>query len=338
MARDYYELLGVKRGASEAELKKAYRKRARRFHPDVNPGDAKAEATFKDIQQAYAVLSDPKQREVYDQVGHDAFVNGAAGFGGGPGAPGGQRINFEDLRDIFGQAGVGGAGGGRSQRFSFGGEDVGGVNDVFEQLFRQGFGGQRSWQGSPFQGGQRQPVRQKGADRRFSVSISFDEAYNGKDLTLSDSRGERVKARIPAGIDGGGKVRVPGKGEPGLNGGPPGDLIIVVTVQDHPYFERKGDNIYLTVPVTFSEAALSATIEVPTMAGRVQMKIPAGTQGGAEFRLRGKGFPRINGRGRGDQIVRTEIVVPTQLDMRSRELLREFADHNAANPRIGRWK
>jgi len=339
MARDYYEMLGVKRGVSEAELKKAYRKRARRFHPDVNPGDAKAEATFKDIQQAYEVLSDPKQREIYDQVGHEAYKGGAAGFGGpGAGGPGGagQRINFEDLRDIFGQGGA--PGGGRSQGFSFQGEDVGGVNDIFEQLFRQGFGGRQSWQGSPFQGGQRQAVRQKGIDRRLAVSISFQEAYRGKELTLSDSKGDRLKVKIPAGIDSGGKVRVSGRGEPGVNGGPPGDLILVVTVQDHPYFERKGDNVLLSVPVTFSEATLSATIEVPTMEGRVQMKVPAGTQGGREFRLRGKGFPRINGRGRGDQIVHVEIVVPKKLDMRSRELLREFADHNTENPRLGRWK
>jgi len=171
-----------------------------------------------------------------------------------------------------------------------------------------------------------------------AVSISFEESFSGKELTISDSRGERLKVKIPAGISSGGKVRVAGHGEPGVNGGPPGDLLLIVTVQDHPYFQRRGDNVHLTAPVTFSEAALSTTIEVPTLEGKVQMKIPAGTQSGQEFRLRGKGFSRKGGRGRGDQLVHVEIVVPRRIDMRSRDLLREFAERNPGNPRVGRWK
>jgi DnaJ-class molecular chaperone len=212
------------------------------------------------------------------------------------------------------------------------------VDDLFQQLFSQGYGGRESWQGTPFAGQARSQVRLRGADHHFAVSLSFEDAYNGKELEVSIDTGERLRVKIPAGIDSGGKVRVAGKGEQGINDGPPGDLIFVVTVQDHPYFERQGDNVYLTAPVTFSEAALSATIEVPTMAGKVQMKIPAGTQSGQEFRLREKGFPHPGRQKRGDQIVRVKVDVPKSIDMRSREILREFSSLNPGNPRLGRWK
>ncbi len=330
MAQDYYSLLGVRKGATEAQLKKAYRKLARKYHPDVNPGDSKAEAKFKEVQQAYDVLTDAEKRNIYDQVGHDAFAQGAGG---------GQNVNYQDMSDFFGRGAPGGPGG-FSYTYQGGGPQGGGrVGDLFEQLFQQGYGGQRSWEGSPFaQGQQRANVRQKGADRMHAVTVTFDEAFTGKELTLQSRQGKKLKVKIPAGIDTGGKVRIAGQGEPGLNGGPPGDLVLVVTVQDHKYFVRRGDNIYLTAPVTFSEAVLSATIEVPTMKGKVQMKIPAGTQGGREFRMRNKGFARVNGAGRGDMIVKVEIVVPDKLDMRSRELLRELAEHNPSNPRVGRWQ
>lgn len=336
--RDYYDILGVKKTATEAELKRAYRKLARKFHPDVNPGNPKAEGQFKEVQQAYDVLTDKQKREIYDQVGHEAFVHGGAAPGpAGPAGQPGQRVNVADLGDIFRRAQQGGAPG--AQRVNIDNEYMteGRVEDLFEQLFSQGFGESRSWQGSPFGARERKSVRRKGADRQHGVSITFEEAYRGKEMTLQDRKGERLKVALPAGIDSGGKVRLAGKGEPGINGGPPGDLIIHVTVQDHPYFERRGDNIYLTAPITITEAALSATIEVPTMDGLVQMKVPAGTKSGQELRLRGKGFPHQAGIGRGDQFVHLEIVIPQTLDMRSRELLREFALLNPHNPRIGRW-
>lgn len=328
MAQDYYDILGVNRNAKPGLIKKAYRKLARKYHPDVNPGDPTTEAKFKEIQQAYAVLTDPKQREIYDQVGHEAYISGAAAAPGGPGV---------DFSDLFRSQGGPASGRGGTYTYTVSADDPG-VSSLFEQLFNQGFGGTRSWQGSPFAGGARSQVRQRGADRQLAVSITFDEAYHGKELTLTIGQGDKLKVRIPAGIDSGGKVRLAGRGEPGINGGPAGDLLLVVTVQDHKYFKRQGDNIYLEAPVTFSEAALSATIEIPTMTGKVQMKIPAGTQSGQEFRLRGKGFPRKRGPGRGDQIVKIQIVVPQQLDMRSRELMREFAELNPSNPRVGRWR
>ncbi len=326
MARSFYELLGVDNGADEKALKKAYRKKARKYHPDVNPGDSRAEQRFKEIQQAYDVLTDKEQREIYDQVGHEAFTSGAKGTGGVP--PG-----YGDMSDIFG-------GRGRQGGFTYSQNVQGGagVNDLFEQLFNQGYGGQTSWQGNPFAANPRQNVRQRGPDRQHAVMITFDEAYKGKPLTLQHKKGSKLKVKIPAGIDTGGKVRITGKGEPGLNGGPPGDLILVVTVHDHPYFTRKGEHIYLDVPITIDEAVLSATIEVPTMASRVQMKIPAGTQSGTEFRMRGKGFPRLEGKRRGDQIVRVSVEIPKRLDIRSRELVREFAELNPTNPRLDKWQ
>jgi DnaJ-class molecular chaperone len=180
-------------------------------------------------------------------------------------------------------------------------------------------------------------VRQKGPDKQHAISISFDEAYRGKQLKLKGRDGQTFAVKIPAGVDSGVKVRVAGKGGEGLNGGPPGDLIVSVTVQDHPYFERRGDNIYLDVPVTFAEAALGAGIEVPTMDGRVQVRVPAGTQGGSELRLRGKGFPHSGALGRGDQFCRIAISVPTNLEPKARDLLRELDAQTQSNPRLGRW-
>ena len=323
MSRDFYSVLGVKRGADEAEIKKAYRKLARKYHPDVNPGDKSAEERFKEIQRAYGVLTDKEQREIYDQVGHDNFERGVRG-----GGPAGGEMDYED---IF----RGGGPGGRSYTYSSAGG--GNMQDVFEQMFRQGFGTDRSWSGSPFGNQQREQFSRRGRDMQSELSISFMDAYLGKKVRLRDAEGKELEVTIPGGIEDGGKVKLHGKGEQGVNGGPPGDLHVNVHIQPHAYFERRGDNIYLDVPVTFEEAALGAKVEVPTMTGKVQMTIPPGSQGGSELRLRGKGFPHLRGTGRGDQIVRIEIEVPKDIGMRGRDLLREFSNLTQQNPRLGRW-
>ncbi|MEZ5338513.1 MAG: DnaJ C-terminal domain-containing protein [bacterium] len=323
MARDFYSVLGVKRGAEEAEIKKAYRKLARKYHPDVNPGDSSAEDRFKEVQRAYDVLMDKQQREIYDQVGHENFERGVRG--GGPAGA--------EYGDIFGG---GGPGAGRGYTYTTSG-DAGNMQDIFEQMFRQGFGTERSWSGSPFGGQHREQYSRRGRDMQSELSISFGDAYLGKKVRLRDAEGKELEVTIPGGIEDGGRVKLHGKGEPGVNGGPPGDLHVNVRIQPHAYFERRGDNIYLDVPITFEEAALGGRIEVPTMTGKVQMTIPAGSQGGSEMRLRGKGFPHLRGTGRGDQIVRLEIVVPKEIGMRGRELLREFSNLTQQNPRLGRW-
>ena len=323
MARDFYSILGVDKKASEAEIKKAYRKLARKYHPDVNPTDKSSEDRFKQVQQAYDVLMDKEQREIYDQVGHSNFEKGVRGGGQGPG-----DMDFGDFN--------GGPAGQRGYTYTTSG-DAGNMQDIFEQMFRQGYGTDRSWSGSPFGNRHREQFSSRGRDMQHEISISFQDAYLGKKIRLRDSQGKELEVSIPGGIEDGGRVKLHGKGEPGINGGPPGDLQMHIIIQPHPYFERRGDNIYLDVPVSFDEAALGASIEVPTMTGRVQMRVPPGSQGGSELRLRGKGFPHLRGVGRGDQIVRLEIVVPKEIGMRGRDLLREFANLTQQNPRLDRW-
>lgn len=314
--RDYYEVLGVSRNAAEAELKKAYRQLARKYHPDVNPGDKGAEEKFKEISEAYAVLSDPEQRKKYDIMGHEAFGpgfdpfegfrTGARGFG-----------DFEDvLRGIFGG----------SRRAS----SRGGFGDIFSDIF----GGARE-QPPP------RPQNLRGNDINYTLEVTLDDAFQGRLVSISLNRNqgngkiapERLRVRIPKGVDNGSKVRLAGKGEPGHNGGPPGDLYIVVKVRPHPVFERKGDNLYETVPITFAEAVLGNRVIVPTMEGETKMTVPEGTQSDQTFRLKGKGMPHLKGGGQGDLYVKVNIVVPKNLNDDSRALIREFDRMNPANPR-----
>jgi molecular chaperone DnaJ len=367
--RDYYEVLKLKRGASEKEIKASYRKLARKHHPDVNPGDPNAEAKFKEISEAYQVLSDPKKRAMYDQFGHQAFgrepgrKQGAWDFG-----------NFD-----FSQ-------------FSKGmGFDIGNLGDLFGTFFS----GQQKTQQA--QG----PVQ--GKDLQYTIDLSFQDVLNGLhtkimvqreivckvckgkktesgyDLetcqhcqgtgqvniaagflnlgipqTCSQCQGsgkvnkhpcrgcqgtgiqqdtEKIVVKIPAGADNGSKIRVAGKGHVGRNGGDPGDLYIITRVQQHPFFERRGDNLYCEVPITMSEAVLGAKITVPTPFGDTSMLVPAGTQGGQTFRLRGKGVPHMKGSGRGDQFVSVKVVTPKYVDTRTSELFREIARLNPMNPR-----
>lgn len=308
--QDYYSVLGMRRNASDKEIKQAYRRLARQYHPDVNPGDAAAEQKFKEISEAYSVLSNPESRKKYDRFGHQAFATGFdPAFAGSGGFAGGYSAN---LKDFFGG------------RTSFEG-----LGSIFEELW--GGGRQRT-----------QQAPASGQDLEHTVEVSFEEAVRGTtahvQLRRRDGGMERLHVKIPPGVDTGAKVRVPGKGEPGRSSGPPGDLYIVIRVRPHAYFARQGHDILCEVPVTLAEALLGAKIEVPTIDGKATMTLPAGTQNGRRFRLRGKGAPALQGGGRGDHYVTVQVVLPEQLDARSRELLEEFAARNPLQPRASmRW-
>ncbi len=353
--RDYYEVLGVARSATAEELKKAYRKLAVQFHPDKNPGDKSAEEKFKQIAEAYEVLSDDNKRKAYDQFGHAA---NQANPGGGPGAG-----------------------------FDFA-QGFGGFGDVFGDIFSEVFGAGRGGGG----GGGRGSRSARGSDLRYNMKIKFEEAAFGVEkiinipkeipcktcsgtgakpgthpevckhcsgageirfqqgfFTLSKTcpecggAGSRIKqkctdcngggrtaenvkisVKIPPGIDAGQKLKLRGEGEPGLQGGPTGDLYVYLDVEDHPFFIRDGDDVHCEVPISFTQAALGAEIDVPTLEGIVKLKIPAGTQGHKKFRLKAKGISNVGGRGRGDQFVTVLVEVPTKLTDKQRQLLQEF--------------
>ncbi len=392
--KDYYGTLGVKKSASGDDIRKAFRKLARKYHPDVNPGDKKAEEKFKEISEANDVLSDPKKRKIYDQLGFysdnidpaaaEAYARGGAsgfgagGFGGFPGSRGGraQEVPFDfggfDFTDFSGSGAPSG----------------GGFHDIFSSIFGGGARGSQARGPEP------------GTDLEYQVNVPFWTAIRGADemkvnvqhgeqcancrgagvLMGSGScpecggkgtvqqtmnrmkfnvqcprcggsgknqttcpicggqgavtRAEPLKIRIKAGTRDGQRIRIAGKGNPGSKGGASGDLYIVIRTEQHPVFTREGDDIYITVPVTPTEAALGAKIEVPTVDGRTQMKIPPGTQSGQKLRLREKGVPSATRDGvRGDQIVEVKLVVPQVQDERSKELLRELAKLNPQDPR-----
>ena len=308
--QDYYGVLGLRRDASDKEIKQAYRRLARQYHPDVNPGDAAAEQKFKEISEAYSVLSNPESRKKYDRFGHQAFATGFdSSFAGGGGFAGGYTGN---LKDFFGG------------RASFEG-----LGSIFEELW--GGGRQRT---------QQAPV--SGQDREHTVEVSFEEAMRGTTAHVQvprrDGGMERLQVKIPPGVDTGSKIRLAGKGEPGRYSGRPGDLYIVIRMRPHAYFARQGNDILCEVPVTLPEALLGAKIEVPTIDGKTTMTLPAGTQNGRRFRLRGKGAPLLQGDGRGDHYVTVHVVLPEKLDARSRELVEEFAARNPLQPRASmRW-
>ena len=382
---DFYKVLGVARDAKPEDIKKAYRKLARKHHPDVNPGDKAAEDRFKLITEAHDVLSDPKKRSVYDRFGQysdqlaDAAARGAYPGGGGN-AGAGRAAPFDFSGFDFGTA-AGGAGGAGGSSF----------RDIFADLF----GGGRGEREPP------RPMPQKGADIEMPLALSFEDAVTGMTTNITVNRSEQcsrcngagdtggapvtcptckgsgqvqraggrlrfaqecpecdgagkrrppcslchgrgtvpktesVKVRIPAGVDTGSRVRIPGKGEGGRMGAPPGDLYVITNVGAHKYFTRKGDNIYVTVPVTVPEAALGARIEVPTVEGKAQLRIPPGTQSGQKFRLRERGVPSLrNPQARGDQFVEVQVTLPKVVSEETKDLLRRYAQLNAENPRV----
>jgi molecular chaperone DnaJ len=352
--RDYYEVLGVQKGASDAELKKAYRKAAMKYHPDRNPGDKAAEEKFKEVNEAYAVLSDADKRARYDQYGH-AGVD--PNFGAGGGGFNGAGFDFGDLGDIFGDIFGGGFGGGRRRNGPKRGRDIQQIVDItFEEA---AFGCKKKLNitkaekcptcngtgakpgTSPtkctFCNGSGQTVQQQRTMFGYSNVVSTCPHCKGKGETISspcsDCRGtgkvrknKTIEVNIPQGIDHGQTIQISGGGEPGEKGGPNGDLLITVRVQNHPVFERDGNDVYIDVPITFVQAALGATLKVPTLDGMVDLDIPEGTQTGTRFRMRNKGVPYMRGSGRGNQYVTVNVEVPKNLSSKQKEILREFED------------
>lgn len=316
LEKDFYALLGVAKGADATEVKKAYRKKARTLHPDANPGDAVAERRFKEVGEAYAVLSDPEQRRQYDSV--RAMGSGARFTAAGPGAAAGSG-GFDDLL-----GGLFGGGGQRARPGSTRPGSAGGVppgmEDLLGGLFSEGGGRSRNPFGGGFggAGGPSRPV-----DLEASAEISFSQAVLGATLELS-VEGRTVRAAVPAGIRDGQKVRVRGRGRPSVGGGPVGDLMLTVAVAAHPVFERERDDLRVTVPITFAEAALGADVDAPTLEGTtVRLRVPAGTPSGRTLRVRGRGVERV-GR-RGDLLVTVVVAVPQRLDERARAAVEAFA-------------
>ncbi len=302
--KDFYAVLGVSKDVSDTELKKTYRKLARQYHPDSNPGDAKAEARFKEISEAYSVLSDAALREEYDQI--RAMGSGARFSAGGAGNQG-----FDDIFRGFGR-------GGRASASDF--------DDILGNLF----GGGRFGQPSGGYGGFGGPT--KGGDITANTTLDFLTAIRGDTVSLRMADGREVKVKIPAGVSDGQKIRLKGKGQPSPDGGEAGDLVITVSVRPHPVFTREGLNLRVDVPVTFAEAALGATIEVPTLDGQtVRLKIPAGTPNGRVLRVKGKGV--TTAKGTGDLLAEVVVAVPANLSSAAVDALEAFAKLAPANPR-----
>jgi molecular chaperone DnaJ len=300
--KDFYKVLGVSKDVSAAELKKTYRKLARKYHPDSNPGDAKAEARFKEISEAHSVLSDPAQRKEYDQV--RAMGTGARFTSGGGGQPGG----FEDV--------FGGMFGGGNQRTTY--QQGGGFEDFLGGMFGGGGFGQPTG-GYRGYGG---PTR--GADLTASTTLDFVTAINGETISLQPAGGKPIRVKVPAGVSDGQKIRLKGKGNRSDDGGETGDLVLSITVRKHPVFERDGLNLRIDVPVTFVEATLGATIEVPTLGGEpVRLRVAAGTPSGRVLRVKARGVTVKDATG--DLLATVHVAVPSHLSDAAKKSLEEFA-------------
>ena len=355
--RDYYEVLGVSRGASEDEIKKAYKKMARKYHPDLNPGDKTAEEKFKEVNEAYEVLSDADKKARYDQYGH-AGVDpnfGAGGFGGGFDG----SFDFGDLGDIFGSFFGGGFGGGRRtnpnapqrgesirmsiaisfEEAAFGCEKAVTVEryETCDTCHGNGCAPGTSPEVCPDCHGTGTVLVRRQTPMGVFATSSPCPKCGGKGRIIhqpcKDCRGsgmvrkkKTIQASIPAGIDNGQTISIRGQGNAGKNGGPAGDLLITITVRPHELFRREGTSVLCEAPITFTQAVLGAELEIPTIDGKVKYTLPEGTQSGTTFRLKGKGIPSINGRGRGDQYVTVYIETPKNLNKEQKEALKKFAE------------
>ncbi|WP_078379643.1 molecular chaperone DnaJ [Sutcliffiella halmapala] len=354
--RDYYEVLGVSKSASKDEFKKAYRKLSKQYHPDINKA-ADAADKFKEIKEAYEVLSDDQKRAHYDQFGH---TDPNQGFGGGSDFGGG--FGFEDIFETF----FGGQGGGRRRRDPNAPRQGADLQYTMTLSFEEAAFGKEtnieipveetcdSCSGTGAKPGTKVETcsncRGSGQES-VEQNTPFGRIVNRRTCTVCKGTGKsiphkcstchgegRVKKRnsihvkIPAGIDDGQQLRVAGKGEAGVNGGPAGDLYIVFHVRRHEFFERDGDDVYCEMPITFAQAALGDEVEVPTLQGKVKLKVPAGTQTGTNFRLKGKGIANVRGYGQGDQHIKIQVVTPTKLTEKQKQLMREFAEISGQTP------
>jgi len=321
--KDYYQVLGIAKNASEKEIKQAFRKLARKHHPDVNPGDRGAESKFKEINEAHEVLSDPEKRRKYDQLGANWKQYEQYARGPSPSGFGGFRVDFD---------GPGGGGGGFSDFFKTffgGGIDL---EDLFGQSAGAGFrGGRRERSARGFNA-----APEAGRDVSAVVEVTLEEAHQGttRRMSVEGSPGTQAfDVRIPPGVKEGSRVRVSGKGEKSL-GGSAGDLYLEVKIKPHPLYRREGDDLYVDVPVTFAEAALGAEIEVPTLSGRARIRVPAGSQTGRLMRLKGKGMPQLKGgETPGDLFAKLVVVVPKELQPRELEIVKELQTLRSDNPR-----
>jgi DnaJ-class molecular chaperone len=321
MAKNPYDTLGVKRDASEDDIQKAYRKLARKYHPDMNPDDASAKAKFQEVQTAFEILSDAEKRKNFDQFG---TADPHHHPGGGAGGPGGPRWSYSsgpqgspfDLNDMFGGGGD---------------EGAGGFADLFKQ-FRRGAAGA---------GGRRAAHAERGADLKHEMTIPFATAIKGGEAAVSVQRGdgnlETITIKIPAGIDDGKRIRVRGQGEPGEGGAPAGDILVTIRTSQHPSFRRTGDRLDVRVPVTLAEAVEGAKIDVPTPWGTITLSIPPGTSSGKRLRIKGHGVRQKNG-AEGDLFAEIQIVLPTDLTEEERKTLAEISARHPQHPRSElRW-
>jgi DnaJ-class molecular chaperone len=303
--KDYYDLLGVKKGATDDEIKKAYRNLAKKYHPDRNKGNKDAENKFKEFSEAYAVLSDPEKRAQYDRLGREAFSSGGAGGAGNPFA----GFDFSQFSDFGGARGGARRGGGARRQSS------GGFTDIFSDLFGAG--------GAPYE-----PGPQRGSDLDAELTIDFRDAVLGTTMDLSMG-GQSIKVKIPEGVADGQRIRLRGKGTPGGMGAPAGDLNVLIHVRPHPFFERRGDDIYIELPITIPEAVRGAEVEVPTIHGPVRARIPSSTQGGQTFRIKGKGVKRKGKEsGNGDHYYKVQIAVPKLVPPEVVEKIENAYDEN----------
>ncbi|MBC7333412.1 MAG: J domain-containing protein [Actinobacteria bacterium] len=329
--KDYYKILGVSKDATQDEIKKAYRRLAKKYHPDSNPNDPTAEEKFKEIGEAYEVLGDPEKRARYDQLG----------------------ANWKQYARAGAEAGW--PGWGRTYTYDFSGGDFGfsdlgsGFSEFFEMFFGKGSDERFSWFTSQFGGGgtgtktrqQRKTAWERGTaprgeDYEYDVEIALREAYYGTTRTIrlqKDGKTRTVNVKIPKGVKSGAKIRIPGEGGQSPFGGQSGDLYLRINISPHPFFTRKGDDLYCEVPVTIKEAIFGAKIDVPTFDGGVKVNLPAGIQSGKTLRLRGKGMPKLNTSEYGDLYAKVKIVIPENLTSEQRKYLEEFSRVYDENPR-----